>query len=72
MARITRKKVCPHCGVVDFTRRHRSLWMRLFPNSRHYQCRHCRTNVLLIGTQDEPPEEDGPAEEKGDSVLSRH
>jgi hypothetical protein len=47
MLKITRKKVCPSCGVVDFTRKHRAYWMRLLRGSRLYQCRHCRDQILL-------------------------
>jgi hypothetical protein len=52
MLRITNKKVCPSCGVVDFTRKHRSAWMRLLRGSRLYQCRHCRDHILLLNEQD--------------------
>ena len=50
---ITRKKICPSCGLVDFTRKHRTFWMRWFASGRLYQCRHCRSRILLLGEADE-------------------
>lgn len=56
VVRFMRKKTCPTCGVVDFTRRPRTFWMRWFPGSRLYQCRHCRDYILLLGGADSEDE----------------
>lgn len=52
MIRIIKTKRCPTCGGADFTRKHRSFWMRWFSGSRYFICRHCRTRVLLLGSRD--------------------
>lgn len=58
MTRIIKKKRCPTCGGIDFTRRHRAFWMRWFSGSQFFVCRHCRTKVLYLGNKDtSPPEE---------------
>ena len=57
MAVITRKKHCPDCGNTDFSRKHRSLWMRWFKGSRLYQCRRCRTRILLLSEPETPADE---------------
>ncbi len=46
--KITHTMVCPLCGVENFTRVHRSFWMRWFHRSRRYRCRHCRSEILLL------------------------
>lgn len=56
MAVITRRKRCPNCGEIDFTRKHRSFWMRWFKGSRLFQCRRCRTRILLLREALEPSE----------------
>ncbi len=51
MTRLIKSKRCPTCGGIDFTRRHRSFWMRWFTGSQFLVCRHCRSKVLLLGAQ---------------------
>lgn len=63
MLRITRKKICPSCGVNDFTRKHRSFWMHWISGSRLYQCRHCRDHVLLLQDPQAAADEDVTLEE---------
>lgn len=48
MAYITHKKRCHTCGGNDFTRYHRSLWMRMFSGSQLFRCRQCRSEILLL------------------------
>ena len=48
MARITRKRRCPTCGLNDFMRYHRRFWMRMFSGSQLLKCRHCRSTILLL------------------------
>jgi hypothetical protein len=57
VTRFVRKKRCPTCGTIDLTRWPRTFWMRWFKGSRHYQCRHCRTHLLLLGKEDESAEQ---------------
>jgi len=45
---IVRKKRCPTCGGIDFTRRRRYFWMRWISGSQYFICRHCRTRVLWL------------------------
>jgi DNA-directed RNA polymerase subunit RPC12/RpoP len=56
MFKLTRDMVCPSCGVVDFTRKHRRFWMRWWRGSRLYQCRHCRSSILLLARRNMPGE----------------
>lgn len=51
MTHLVKNKRCPTCGGIDFTRRHRSFWMRWFSNSQFFVCRHCRTRVLWVGAK---------------------
>jgi hypothetical protein len=53
MTVITRRKRCPSCGDNDFSRKHRTLWMRWFKGSRLYQCRRCRRRILLLSGGDD-------------------
>lgn len=48
MARITSKRVCHVCGGTDFTRYHRSFWMRFLKGSQFLRCRQCRSTILLL------------------------
>jgi hypothetical protein len=48
VTRLIKAKRCPTCGGDDFTRRHRTPWMRLFRRSQFFVCRQCRTPLLLL------------------------
>jgi hypothetical protein len=39
-------KACPKCGISDFKRIPRRLWMHLILGSSNYQCRHCEENFF--------------------------
>ena len=42
MGILTSAKACPKCKCIDRYRIQRSLWMRLIPGSRHYECDSCQ------------------------------
>jgi hypothetical protein len=68
MAVITRKKRCPSCGDNDFSRKHRSLWMRWFNGSRLYQCRRCRQRILLLNEHNSSGDGEYPDTEFEDDI----
>ena len=49
MTKINPNKKCPYCGEESKYRLHRKSWMRLFSNSRLFECMNCRKTFLCIG-----------------------
>ncbi|APF20564.1 hypothetical protein Calab_1300 [Caldithrix abyssi DSM 13497] len=44
----TLKRQCPKCKRNSLTRIKRLQWMRYLPNSKHYECDFCRSNIVFI------------------------
>jgi transposase-like protein len=39
---------CPLCQDGQLFRIRRKLWMRLFPGSKRFQCKHCSATFFLV------------------------
>jgi hypothetical protein len=48
MALVAFDKVCPRCYGRSLKRVERRSWMRWLPSSKHYQCKRCRSNMLML------------------------
>ena len=44
----TFKRHCPKCKRTSLTRIKRHKWMRYLPQSKHYECDFCRSNIVFL------------------------